>query len=104
MAFERWLSALRDLDPTDEAPHRPLLLLTVLKAAERDGDLPEVLMLSPELVYQFKLFEHIVAHRRNQKLDIRMPFHRLKSSGVWTPLDKRDRTPAPYRSWAALSR
>lgn len=38
MAFERWLSALRELDPTDEAPHRPLLLLTVLKAAERDGD------------------------------------------------------------------
>ena len=74
MAFEKWLSALRKLAPTDEAPHRPLLLLTVLKAAERDGDLAEVLLLSPELAYQFKLFEHIVAHRRKQKLDIRMPF------------------------------
>ncbi len=66
-----------------EAPHKPLLLLTVLKAAERDGDLSEVLLLSPELVYQFKLFEHIVAHRRKQKLDIRMPFHHVKSSGVY---------------------
>ncbi len=88
MAFECWLNTLRDLAPPDEAPHRPLLLLTVLKAAERDGELPEVMLLSPELVYQFKLFEHIVAHRRKQKLDIRMPFHHLKSSGVWTPLDK----------------
>ncbi len=45
-------------------------------------------MLSPELVCQFKLFEHIVAHRWKQKLDIRMPFYHLKSWGVWTPLDK----------------
>ena len=88
MSFEKWLSEFRDVNPSGEAPHKPLLLLTVLKAAERDGDLPDVLLLSPELVYQFKLFEHIVAHRRKQKLDIRMPFHHLKSSGVWAPLDK----------------
>ncbi len=97
MAFAKWLSALRKLAPTDEAPHRPLLLLTVLKAAERDGDLAEVLLLSPELAYQFKLFEHIVAHRRIQKLDIRMPFHHLKSSGVWMPLDKHGE-PSAHRS------
>jgi putative restriction endonuclease len=82
MSCENWLSELRDVNPSGEAPHKPLLLLTVLKAAERDRELPEVLLLSPELVYQFKLFEHIVAHRRKQKLDIRMPFHHLKSSGV----------------------
>lgn len=82
MKFEKWLSGFRDVNPSGEAPHNPLLLLTVLKAAERDGELPQVLLLSPELLYQFKLFEHIVAHRRKQKLDIRMPFHHLKSSGV----------------------
>ncbi|MEZ6031788.1 MAG: hypothetical protein R3C17_01755 [Planctomycetaceae bacterium] len=97
MAFESWLNTLRDLAPPDEAPHRPLLLLTVLKAAERDGQVPEVLLLSPELVYQFKLFEHIVAHRRKQKLDIRMPFHHLKSSGIWTPLDNHGE-PSQHRS------
>lgn len=97
MAFEKWLSALRDVNPSGEAPHKPLLLLTLLKAVERDGDLPEVLLLSPELVYQFKLFEHIVAHRRTQKLDIRMPFHHLKSSGVWVPLDKHGE-PSNHRS------
>lgn len=43
MAFEKWLSALRDVNPSGEAPHKPLLLLTVLKAAERDRELPEVL-------------------------------------------------------------
>ena len=70
MRFERWLSELRDVNPSGETPHKPLLLLTVLKAAERDGELPEVLLLSPELVYQFKLSEHIIAHRWKQKLDI----------------------------------
>ena len=75
----------------------------MLKAAERDGDLLEVLLLSPELVYQFKLFEHIVAHRRKQKLDIRMPFHHLKSSGVWTPLDKHGE-PSMHRSVTTCAR
>ncbi len=37
MAFESWLNRLRRLAPPEEAPHRPLLLLTVLKAAEREG-------------------------------------------------------------------
>jgi putative restriction endonuclease len=97
MGFEKWLSKLRDVNPSGEAPHKPLLLLTVLKAAERDGNVPEVLPLYPELVYQFKLFEHIVAHRRKQKLDIRMPFHHLKSSGVWIPLDKHGE-PSTHRS------
>lgn len=97
MRFEKWLSKLRDVNPSGEAPHKPLLLLTVLKAAERDGNVPEVLHLSPELVYQFKLFEHIVAHRRKQKLEIRMPFHHLKSSGVWIPLDKHGE-PSTHRS------
>jgi putative restriction endonuclease len=97
MAFEKWLSELRDVNPSGEAPHKPLLLLTLLKAAGRDGAFPEILLLSPELVYQFKLFEHIVAHRRKQKLDIRMPFHHLKSSGVWMPLDKHGE-PSTHRS------
>lgn len=39
MAFERWLSKLRDVNPSGEAPHKPLL--TVLKAAERDGEVPD---------------------------------------------------------------
>jgi len=82
MAFDKWLSQIRDVNPSGEAPHIPLLLLTILKAAERDRDLPEVIALSPELAYQFKLFEHIVAHRRKQRLDIRMPFHHLKTSDV----------------------
>jgi len=97
MTYEHWLSRLSDVNPSGEAPHKPLLLLTILKAADRDGDLPDVIALSPELAYQFKLFEHIVAHRRKQKLDIRMPFHHLRSSGVWTPLDKHGE-PSTHRS------
>ena len=97
MTFLKWISELRDVNPSGDAPHKPLLLLTIMKAAERDGNLPEILALSPELVYQFKLFEHIVAHRRKQKLDVRMPFHHLKTSHVWTALDKHGE-PSKHRS------
>lgn len=97
MTFTKWMAELLDVNPSGDAPHKPLLLLTILKAVERDGDLPELLTLSPELVYQFKLFEHVVSHRRKQKLDIRMPFHHLKTSGVWTPLDKHGE-PSTHRS------
>ncbi len=90
MAFEQWIAKLQALKPDKHAPHKPLLLLTILKAVARDAALADVLRLSPELVYEFKQFEHIVAHRRSQKLDIRMPFHHLNTSGVWTPLDKHD--------------
>ncbi|MFO0975391.1 MAG: HNH endonuclease [Planctomycetaceae bacterium] len=38
-----------------------------------------------------------MAHRRTQKLDIRMPFHHLGSSGIWTPLDKHG-DHSPHRS------
>jgi len=50
MAFEKWLTELRDVNPSGEAPHKPFLLQTVLKTKECDGDLPDVLALSPELV------------------------------------------------------
>lgn len=82
MNFEKWLSELRDVNPSGEAPHKPLLLLTVLKAAERDGEVAEVLVLSPELVFQFKLFEHIVAHRRTQRQNSWIPPGQARSGDL----------------------
>ncbi|MEZ6043935.1 MAG: hypothetical protein R3C20_25875 [Planctomycetaceae bacterium] len=50
------------MNPSGDAPHKPLLL-TVLKAAERDGELPEVLVRSLKWLFQFKLLEQGVDNR-----------------------------------------
>ena len=64
VAFERWITELQDLYADKQVPHKSLLLLSVNKAVERDGTLPEVLRLSPELIHEFKQFDQIVAQRR----------------------------------------
>ncbi len=99
---EFWLKQLGSLK-TDKgnAPHKPLLLLTILEVAEHDGDLPETLSLTPELAFRFREFEHVVAHRRTQRLDIRMPFHHLASSRIWTARTK-DGERSPHRTVTAV--
>ena len=88
VAQEFWLAKLASLRVDrargDPAPHKPLLLLIVLELAEQ-GLLPDdVLVLSPELAFRFFTSWHIVAHRRNQRPDIRLPFHHLQTDGFWT--------------------
>lgn len=49
------------------------------------GLLPaDLLPLSPELAFRFFSFWNIVAHRRNQRPDIRLPFHHLQRDGFWS--------------------
>lgn len=68
------------------APHKPLLLLVVLELA-RSGELKEPqLRLTPELAFRFSVYWSIVAHRRSQRPDVRLPFHHMGSSKLWTPL------------------
>jgi putative restriction endonuclease len=70
----------------DPAPHKPLLLLTILELAEQ-GSLPkDVLPLSPELAFRFFSDWAVVALRRKQKPDIRLPFHYLQSDGFWSAI------------------
>ena len=86
MTFDFWLNQLGTLKThKGNAPHKPLLLLTILEIAEQDRDLPTKLRLTPELAFRFQEFEHVVAHRRTQRLDIRLPFHHLGSSKIWIP-------------------
>jgi putative restriction endonuclease len=96
---EQWLVRLArlkvDRAKGDPAPHKPLLLLVVLELAEA-GSLPDVLPLSPELAFRFAAFWRIVAARRTQRPDIRLPFHHLGTDGVWSPLDEGGR-PSPHR-------
>ena len=72
----------------DPAPHKPLLLLVLCDLAE-SGDLRDVLPLSPELAFRFYSYWSIVAGRRPQRPDIRLPFHHLAGDGIWSALDER---------------
>ena len=91
---ERWLAKLVDLKVDvakgNPAPHKPLLLLVIMERTEQ-GLLQNVLHLSPELNFEFCAYWHIVAYRRTQPPDIRLPFYHLGSSGCWKPMDTEGR-------------
>jgi len=95
-----WLHKLATLkiDRTrgNPAPHKPFLLLMVLEMADR-GELntPE-LPLSPDLAYRFSLFNKVISDRKRPPLELRLPFHHLKTSGIWQPL-MADGKPSPDR-------
>jgi len=88
---ETWLRIAANLrvDRKDNiAPHKPLLLLVVAELAEQ-GKLNPLLPLTGELVFRFLAFWTVVANRRSQKPNIRMPFYHLQSEGCWTPLNEK---------------
>jgi putative restriction endonuclease len=68
------------------APHKPLLLLVLLDLAEQGELRQDPLPLTPELAFRFYSYWNIVAHRRNQRPDVRFPFHHLQSDGFWSAL------------------
>ena len=91
---EQWLAKLARLRidrSRGPAPHKPLLLLVVFELAEQ-GLLPkEILPLTPELAFRFCTYWSIVAQRRTQRPDVRLPFHRLHR-GFWTALDEKGKS------------
>ncbi len=87
---EDWLTRISKLRVYNAkggpAPHKPLLLLVLLEIAEQ-GLLPEkTLHLTPDLSFRFDSYWGIVAHRRTQPPDVRLPFHHLESDGFWSAL------------------
>ncbi|HID21836.1 MAG TPA: hypothetical protein EYP14_05475 [Planctomycetaceae bacterium] len=89
MAAEEWLERLTKLNvykaKYGEAPHKALFLLALmdmLEAGESVSDRPE---LTSELAFRFMALWPIVAYRRTQQPDIRMPFHHLSSDRLRTP-------------------
>ncbi|OYP37208.1 HNH endonuclease [Rhodopirellula sp. MGV] len=84
MDHEAWLDRIAKLNKArNNAPHKPLLLLTVLDLAEAGEIGGQPLYLSPEIAFRFETFSQAPAYRRTQRIDIRMPFHHLKSDGFW---------------------
>ena len=60
-----------------------------------EGALPkDVLPLTPELAFRFCTYWNIVAPRRTQRPDVRLPFHHLQSDGFWSALGE-DGKPSP---------
>lgn len=68
------------------APHKPLLLLVIMEMADKGEITKREVTLSPDLAFRFSAFWSVVAKRRKQAPDVRLPFHHLGSSGMWQPL------------------
>src|SRR5256885_514459 len=87
---EKWLKVAANLrvDRKDNiAPHKPMLLLVIAELAEQEK-LEPILLLTGELVFRFLAFWTVVANRRSQKPNIRLPFYHMRSDGFWTPLNE----------------
>lgn len=91
---QHWLGHLTRLNPATgrgacrgKAPHKPLLLLSLLDLAESGGLPSRAFTRSPGLVLRFRSYGCIVAERWPTRLDIKMPFYYLKSQGLWLAFD-----------------
>src|SRR5262249_23316109 len=68
--------------------YKVLLLLGGGELGEEGKLREKILPLTGELVFRFLAYGTIVAERRSQRLDIRLPFYYMRSDGCWTPLDE----------------
>jgi putative restriction endonuclease len=78
----------------DPAPHKPLLLLVLCDLVEQASLSHDTLALTPELAFHFYTYWSIVAERRPQRPDVRLPFHHLSGDGIWSVLDQQG-NPSP---------
>ena len=69
------------------APHKPLLLLCLMEIAEEGGLAQEIMSVTGELAFRFASYWSVVAHRRPQRPEIKLPLFHMKSDGFWQPLD-----------------
>jgi putative restriction endonuclease len=72
------------------------LLLVLRDLVENESLSNGVLPLSPELAFRFYTYWSIVAERRPQRPDVRLPFHHLAGDGIWSALDQQG-NPSPDR-------
>jgi putative restriction endonuclease len=85
-----WLNKLAtlriDRARDNPAPHKPLLLLVIMEMAEKGEITKREVTLSPDLAFRFSVYWSVVAQRRKQSPEVRLPFHHFGSSGIWQPL------------------
>ena len=85
------------------APHKPLLLLVIMEMVEKGEIASLEVARSPNLVFRFSVFWSVVANRRKQSPEVRLPFHYLHSSGMWQPLTA-DGKPSPDKKLTTMIR
>lgn len=101
--FQKLATLRIDRARDNPAPHKPLLLLVILEMVEKGEITSRELSLSPDLAFRFSVFWSVVARRRKQPPDVRLPFHHLESSGIWQPLTA-DGQPSPDKNMTAMIR
>jgi putative restriction endonuclease len=67
------LSHLKIDRPRGAAPHKPLLLLCLLEFAEEGALTRGIMPITGELAFRFSRFWSVVAHRRPQRPDLKLP-------------------------------
>jgi putative restriction endonuclease len=87
---KKWLGKLTELNPASgngkcsgKAPHKPLLLLSLVDMVEAGELTGRVFTRSPGLVLRFKSYGALVSERWPTRLDMRMPFFYLRTQGFW---------------------
>jgi putative restriction endonuclease len=85
-----WIGRLRNLNvaQTSErgrAPHKPLLMLSIIDMIEDGSITTQWVSYSPELFFRFQCYWEIVYDRQRNRPDMRLPFHALggKRDRIW---------------------
>jgi len=66
-----------------EAPHKPILLLAVIKNFDKGNILSNRICITPELVANFKDLWHQLVSNPGFTENFSLPFYHLKSDGFW---------------------
>jgi putative restriction endonuclease len=84
--FQKLATLRIDRARGNPAPHKPLLLLVIMEMMEK-GEIENVeVALSADIAFRFSVYWSAVAQRCKQRPEVRLPFHHLRSSGIWQPL------------------
>ena len=68
------------------APHKPLLLLVIMEMMEKGEIKCNEVTISPDIAFRFSVYWSAVAQRCKQRPEVRLPFHHIRSSGIWQAL------------------
>ncbi len=82
------------------APHKPLLLLILIEMINQGELQSPTVKLTPQLAFRFSEYWRIVAHRRSQRPEVRLPLHYLRSDKIWKTF-KNDGSPSD--NWKTTS-
>lgn len=67
----------------NRAPHKPVLLLSIIEGIEKRDIRENRIYITPELVAQFKDYWHQLVHNKQFTPNFSLPFYHLKSDEFW---------------------